>query len=101
MGNSFGGTSVTIPYKQDIMAHLQEVKEEALDIGAVNTVVAESDSSGKRRLVGYNTDWVGIFKPVEQRMGSGEDPAGKYFLVAGAGGAARAAAYVGKRQAMS
>ena len=96
-GEEFGGTSVTIPYKQDIMKYLQEVKEEAVEIGAVNTVVAERGEGGERRLVGYNTDWVGILKPVEQRLVEGEDVSGKYFLVAGAGGAARAAAFVGKR----
>ena len=65
-GEAFGGTSVTIPYKQEIMNYLQEVKEEAVEIGAVNTVVAEEGEGGKRRLVGYNTDWIGILKPVEQ-----------------------------------
>ncbi|GMH93445.1 hypothetical protein TL16_g12631 [Triparma laevis f. inornata] len=100
-GEAFGGTSVTIPYKQDIMKYLDEVKDEATEIGAVNTVVVEEGQGGKgaggRRLVGYNTDWVGISNPIQQRLSKGEDVGEEYFLVAGAGGAARAAAYVGKK----
>ncbi|GMI15646.1 hypothetical protein TrVE_jg1535 [Triparma verrucosa] len=97
-GAAFGGTSVTIPYKQDIMKYLDEVKDEAMEIGAVNTVVVEEGGEGgQRRLVGYNTDWVGIFNPIQQRLGKGEDVGSEYYLVVGAGGAARAAAYVGKK----
>ena len=38
-----------------------------------------------------------IYRRSSQRLSEGEDVSGKYFLVAGAGGAARAAAFVGKR----
>ena len=35
----YRGLNVTIPYKQDVIAWLDEVDEAALDIGAVNTIV--------------------------------------------------------------
>jgi len=52
----FGGASVTIPHKESIMPLLHEIRGAAVDIGAVNTVVVDE----KRRLVGYNTDYIGI-----------------------------------------
>jgi len=96
-GNGFGGSSVTIPYKEDIMKYLDEVKDEAKEIGAVNTVVAEYGDEEGRRLVGYNTDWVGIHDPIKRRLGEGGAKDGEYFLVVGAGGAARAAAFAAKK----
>ena len=70
-GVGFGGSSVTIPYKEEIMKYLDEVKDEAREIGAVNTVVAEYDREGGRKLVGYNTDWVGIYDPIKRRLAEG------------------------------
>ena len=52
----FGGASVTIPHKESIIPLLHEVRGAAAIIGAVNTVVVDTD----RRLVGYNTDYLGI-----------------------------------------
>src|SRR5262245_20888961 len=49
------GISVTIPHKQEVMAHLDSIDEIARKIGAVNTIV---NDHGK--LTGYNTDWLGI-----------------------------------------
>ena len=75
------GLSVTIPFKQDVMAHLDEIDEAARDIGAVNTVVFSCNSTK-----GYNTDWIGIRKPLEQYKGS-------RAVILGAGGVAAAAVY--------
>ena len=52
----FRGASVTIPHKESIMPLLHEVRGAAIDIGAVNTVVVDEN----RRLIGYNTDYIGI-----------------------------------------
>ena len=49
----FDGFNVTIPYKRDVMGYLSEVTGDALDFGAVNTVLT---ASGK----GYNTDGAGF-----------------------------------------
>lgn len=75
------GLSVTIPFKVDIVRHLDEVSEDAAGIGAVNTVV---QCGGV--LQGFNTDWLGIRIPLLHR-------AGGRAVVLGAGGAAAAAVY--------
>ena len=76
------GLSVTIPFKQDVMNHLDEIDEHAArPIGAVNTVVFACGSA-----VGHNTDWLGIRKPLVSLKGS-------RAVLLGAGGAAAAAAY--------
>lgn len=51
----FDFVNVTIPYKQDVMAYLDFISDEAKEIGAVNLVV---NKSGK--LYGYNTDYYGL-----------------------------------------
>ncbi|MCK5099168.1 MAG: shikimate dehydrogenase, partial [Desulfobacteraceae bacterium] len=48
------GVSVTIPFKEKVIEHLDEIDKQANDIGAVNTIV---NKNGK--LIGYNTDWSG------------------------------------------
>ena len=45
------GGSVTVPYKVDVIPHLDGLDPKAQQIGAVNTIVRESDG----RLIGYNT----------------------------------------------
>ncbi|MBC2704366.1 shikimate dehydrogenase [Desulfobacula sp.] len=77
------GASVTIPFKESIMNHLDWIDEDALNIGAVNTVV---NKDGK--LLGYNTDYKAAISPLK--------PIGikdKRVCIIGAGGAARAVAY--------
>ena len=75
------GLSVTIPFKQDVMVHLDKIDRAAEQIGAVNTVVF---SCGIAR--GFNTDWIGIEKPLAAYKG-------KQAVLLGAGGVAAAAAY--------
>eukprot|EP01041_Mallomonas_annulata_P008487 gene8487-17494_t len=96
--SSFGGASVTIPHKEAIIPLLDEVREAAQDIGAVNTVVVETEvamnGAEDRRLVGMNTDWLGIRRPVLRQLTSRGLPfEGQVGLVIGAGGTAMAACY--------
>jgi 3-dehydroquinate dehydratase/shikimate dehydrogenase len=79
------GLSVTMPYKEDIVAALSNSDPLTRQIGACNTVVRSQDG----KLYGFNTDVAGILTPLEQRISL----AGKRILVLGAGGAARAAVY--------
>ena len=79
------GFSVTIPHKQSILKHLDECDPLAAEIGAVNTVVVRRDGS----LSGSNTDYVGILRALEKKLGL----AGSRVLIFGAGGVARAAAF--------
>jgi pentafunctional AROM polypeptide len=98
--NNFGGASVTIPHKQAIIPYLDRIEPSAEATGAVNTVYVEHDiSSGKRLLIGDNTDWKGIIQPIQSRLQSlgriSELPESKPMtaLVIGGGGTALAAAY--------
>lgn len=83
VGYDIRGINVTIPYKQEIISHLDSVSEAAERIGAVNTVVNDNG-----RLSGHNTDVVGIsfaLRDVELK--------GTSALIMGSGGAARATAF--------
>ena len=80
-GTGVRGLSVTIPHKETIIPHLDEVKHDAESIGAVNTVLILEDQK-----FGYNTDWKGIYRPLEGTEGN-------TAVILGAGGAAAAAVY--------
>jgi 3-dehydroquinate dehydratase / shikimate dehydrogenase len=79
------GLSVTMPHKQEIMAHLEKTDPLSAKIGACNTVLRAQDG----KLYGFNTDVSGIVGPLEKRMSL----RGAKALVLGAGGAARAAVF--------
>jgi 3-dehydroquinate dehydratase/shikimate dehydrogenase len=83
-GLPISGFSVTIPHKQRIGRYLDTVDPLARRIGAVNTVWRKG---GKWR--GTNTDVAGILRPLEQRLRLSK----ANVLLAGYGGAARAAAF--------
>ncbi|WZH48041.1 EPSP synthase-domain-containing protein [Fusarium acuminatum] len=93
----FGGASVTIPLKLDIMNKLDELSDAARVIGAVNTVVplGKADANGRRRLLGDNTDWKGMVHAlhdagIEEQVGS---DAQRAAIVVGSGGTTRAAVF--------
>lgn len=79
-----GGFNVTIPYKADIMAGIDEIDRNAELIGAVNTVKNEDGI-----LKGYNTDGRGFVKAIIDRDISIN---GKSALILGCGGACRSIA---------
>jgi shikimate dehydrogenase len=81
--------AVSIPHKVEVMACLDEVDETARRIGAVNTVTRAP--GGGERLVGTNTDWLGVVAALERE--SGAQLKGAQAVVLGAGGAARAATF--------
>jgi len=80
------GLSVTMPYKEAILPHLDNTDSHTTKIGACNTVVRAQDG----KLYGFNTDAVGVVRPLERRLATLE---GARILVLGAGGAARAAVF--------
>ncbi|KAH9991980.1 aromatic amino acid family biosynthesis-like protein [Russula compacta] len=89
----FGGASVTIPLKRDIIAHLDVLSPEAEAIGAVNTVIPFTNAHGQRTLLGDNTDWIGIRNVVRARLSPSSRNKIESCLIIGAGGTARAAIY--------
>ena len=84
------GLSITAPHKNAVLKLLDWVDDQALKIGAVNTVVLEGE-----QLLGYNTDANGLVEPLRSRFGS---LSGTRVAVLGAGGAACAALYALQRE---
>jgi 3-dehydroquinate dehydratase / shikimate dehydrogenase len=80
------GISVTMPYKEAILSHLDNTDSHTTKVGACNTVVRAQDG----KLYGFNTDTAGVVRPLERRLNTLEDAR---ILVIGAGGAARAAVF--------
>lgn len=80
------GLNVTVPYKSEVIESLVEVDELAAHIGAVNTLVrAEGGYKG------YNTDMTGLYRAMTSE---GIRIEGEEIVLLGAGGAARAVAYL-------
>ena len=85
------GFNVTVPYKETVMPLLDEVDEQARQIGAVNTVVNKDG-----RFIGYNTDTFGFITSLKSDLKC--PPRGKNVFVIGAGGAARAIGFALARE---
>jgi shikimate dehydrogenase len=79
------GANVTAPHKQAAVQFVDEVSEEVVALGVLNTIVNRDG-----RLSGANTDARGLARWMTQ---SGIDPSGQPALVLGAGGAARASVW--------
>ena len=98
--DSFGGASVTIPLKIDIMPYLDSISDDANIIGAVNTIIAapptpstkvQTQTQPRPHLTGRNTDWQGMTRVL---LHAGARPSDQQSgLVIGGGGTARAAIY--------
>ncbi|KQS02347.1 hypothetical protein ASG11_16450 [Sphingomonas sp. Leaf357] len=80
----FAGVNVTHPFKQRIIALLDELSDEARAIGAVNTVVFQNGRS-----TGHNTDSYGFGEGFERQLGG---VALNRVVQIGAGGAGAATA---------
>ena len=76
----FTGLNVTIPYKKDVIPFCDKLTDTAKKLGAVNTIVRQSNGS----LIGHNTDYFGFSSMV---LRSGLAIEGKKVLVLGSGGA--------------
>lgn len=79
----FRGINLTIPHKCEALKYLDQVADDARIMGAVNTVYLDHG-----RLVGANTDGKGFLRALKDD--AQVTPAGKRFMLLGAGGAARA-----------
>jgi len=83
---NIAGANVTVPFKEAVIPFMDSVSESATIIGAINTI-----ARNKNKLKGYNTNAIGLMDALEDIA---YDPAGKTALIIGAGGAAKAAAFV-------
>ena len=90
----FGGASVTIPLKLDIMRLLDEISDSARLIGAVNTIIPVANKE-TTYLLGDNTDWRGMVYSLRSAGTASptSSSAPSSALVVGAGGTSRAAVY--------
>lgn len=80
------GMNITVPYKSDVIPFLTEVDREAEIIGAVNALVRMENG-----YKGYNTDLPGLYRAI---LSEGIAVKGSRVIIVGAGGAARAAAFM-------
>lgn len=85
---AYHGCNVTIPYKEAIIQHLDELSPEARAIGAVNVVANKNGY-----LIGHNTDAFGFHQSIKPFLTNRHERA----LILGTGGASRAVAFVFKQ----
>jgi shikimate dehydrogenase len=76
------GANVTIPHKQAVIPHIDDLGDFSRRVGAVNTIVNRNG-----RLFGFNTDGPGFVQSLKDERNL--DPHGANVLLFGAGGAAR------------
>lgn len=82
------GLNVTIPHKQAVIPLLDELSDEAREIGAVNVICIRRESE-KISLRGCNSDAVGFMRSIQPFLRASH----KKALVLGTGGASRAVVY--------
>ncbi len=82
---SFLGANITIPHKENLLEAVDQLTQEASEIGAINTILKKDG-----RLIGHNTDAYGFMIPLEDFLQEIElDRA----IVFGSGGATKAILY--------
>lgn len=87
------GLNVTSPYKEDVIPFLDQLADEAKEIGAVNVIAIQRRNDGVW-LCGHNSDALGF----EEAYGKALIEAkGRDALVLGTGGASKAVAYALKK----
>ena len=80
------GLNVTIPYKTEVMALLDDLDPQAREIGAVNVIKIERRPQGGIWLTGYNSDIIGFTQSIAPLLDSRMQRA----LILGTGGASKA-----------
>jgi len=88
IGDSFNGLNVTIPYKEEVIQYLDDISDEARQIGAVNVV---QFVGGKK--IGHNTDAFGFHQSIKPFLTNKHERA----IILGTGGASKAVEYVLKQ----
>ena len=86
--NNLCGLNVTIPYKEEVMQYLDEIDDDARNIGAVN-VIKIIKNGNDFKLKGFNSDFTGFNESLAPMLAPCHDKA----LILGTGGAAKAVAY--------
>jgi shikimate dehydrogenase len=81
----FDGLNITHPFKQAVVPLLDDLSEDARDLGAVNTIVFRDGL-----MLGRNTDWSGYSRAFQDALPEAIDDRA---LLLGAGGAGAAVGY--------
>ena len=89
----FDGVNITHPFKQAVVPLLDELSDDARDLGAVNTILFREG-----RMLGRNTDWSGYGRAFRAVL---PDAVHDRVLLIGAGGAGVAVGYGLLRQGAS
>lgn len=80
------GLNVTLPYKTQVIPLLDELTDNAKQIGAVNVIKFAKGLFGKTKLIGHNTDIIGFKQSIEPLLTHEH----KKALILGTGGASKA-----------
>ncbi|MFI7701521.1 shikimate dehydrogenase [Nonomuraea sp. NPDC049480] len=81
----YDALNITHPCKQTVIPYLDELSPDARTLGAVNTVVFDSE-----RAIGHNTDWTGFAESFARGL---PDAPTRQIVQLGAGGAGAAVAH--------
>ncbi len=92
-----GGLNVTIPYKEKIIAYLDEMDPMAEEAGAVNVVKFDWSNPTKPKLIGFNTDIIGFTNSIKPLLKNHH----KSALILGTGGAAKAVGFALKKMGIT
>lgn len=87
------GLNVTIPYKEEVIPHLDKLNKKAKAIGAVNTIKITK----KGKLIGYNTDCYGFINTLKPLLKKHH----KKALILGTGGASKAVIYTLRKKGIT
>ena len=80
------GLNITAPYKSAVIPYLAALDPAAARVGVVNTLVAAADG-----YIGHNTDLIGLYLAMKR---AGMEVKNADVVILGAGGAAKAAAFM-------
>jgi shikimate dehydrogenase len=83
------GLNCTIPYKQQIIEYLDEIDDETMIVGAVNTIKPIVTPNGLK-LKGFNTDIIGFERSLSPMLNGKH----KKALILGTGGASKAIKHI-------
>ena len=86
--DTLAGFNATIPHKQALLPLVDEIETVSLTAGSINTVKVVDG-----KLIGTSTDGIGVERALAHCFGAHAAARGGRFLILGAGGAARAAAF--------
>ena len=87
------GVNVTVPYKQDVIPHLDIIVNDAKETSSINTIYLNTEN----KIVGENTDVYGFEQSFINKL-KNEDIIKKNVLILGAGGVAPSIIYALKKK---